>query len=115
MLVIAGLVLACAPTLVHDPGPAADTFAAIERRIPWGTLGGFGALLVARTQLRPWRTMIASLVMWVTLGILIARGIGLVLDGADDSMQWVWFGVEVAVIAAAAAYLGRARARDRAR
>ena len=110
LLVLAGLVLACAPTLVHDPGPAADTFAAIERRIPWGALGGLGALLIARTQLKPWKITIAAFVVWVTTGILVARGIGLALDGADSAKQWMWFGVEVVVIAAAAVYIKRAKA-----
>ena len=36
LLVVIGLLLAVMPTMAHDPGPAADTFQAIERRIPWG-------------------------------------------------------------------------------
>jgi hypothetical protein len=112
---LVGVVLACFPTLVSDPGPAADTFEAIERRIPWGTLAGVGALFVARTRLRPFWTSIAAVVCWVTSGILVARLIGLVLDGADSGRQWMWVGVEVVVIALAAAYLVRARNRDESR
>lgn len=108
-LALAGLVLAFAPTLVSDPGPAADSFAAIERRIPWGLLLGVGAFLVARTQLKPWSHTLASFVFWVVIGILVARGIGLALDGADSGMQWVWVLVEVIVIAGAGAFLARKR------
>ena len=88
VLLVVGLVLIVAPTLVHDPGPAANTFEAIERRIPWGGLAGLGALLIARTTLRPWRGTIASFAFWVTLGLLVARVAGLMLDGADDDKQY---------------------------
>ncbi len=105
LLVVAGLVLTCAPTLVGDPGPAADTFAAIERRIPYGGIAGLGALLVARTALRPWAVTLASFVFWVTTGLLVARCIGLALDGADDQRQWMWVGVEAVIALAAGLYV----------
>lgn len=107
VLLVVGLVLIVAPTLVHDPGPAANTFEAIERRIPWGGLAGLGALLIARTTLRPWRGTIASFAFWVTLGLLVARVAGLMLDGADDDKQWMWVAVELVIVLAAAAYLRR--------
>ena len=109
LLVVAGLVLVCAPTLVSDPGPAADTFAAIERRIPYGGIAGLGALFIARTQLRPWTVTVASVVLWVTTGLLVARCIGLVLDGADDQRQWLWVAVEAAIALAAGLYVRHRR------
>lgn len=102
---IAGVVLAIAPTLVSDPGPAADTYAAIERRVWWGAMTGFGALLVVRTRLKPWRITLAHFVGWVVAGFLLARVIGLVLDGMDSAMQWVWTVVEVVIVAIAAWYV----------
>lgn len=107
LLLVAGLVLMVVPTLVHDPGLAASSYEAIERRIPWGGLAGLGALLIARRTLRPWRATLASFVFWLTLGLLVARVAGLVLDGADDRRQWVWVAVELAIVLAAAAYLRR--------
>lgn len=107
LLALVGLVLTVAPTLAHDPGPAADTFAAIERRIPWGGLAGAGALLMARRALRPWQATIAAAIFWVTLGLLVARLVGLALDGADSSRQWLWVAVETAIVLGAAAYLRR--------
>lgn len=109
LLAVVGLVLACAPTLVSDPGPAADTFAAIERRIPYGGLAGLGALLVARTQLRPWTITVASVVLWLTTGLLVARCIGLALDGADDQRQWMWVAVEAVIVLAAGLYMRHRR------
>ena len=45
-----------------------------------------------------------SVVFWVTVGLLVARGIGLVLDGTDPR-QWQWVAVEGVVAAAAGTYL----------
>ena len=109
-LVIAGLVLTLVPSLVGDSGPAPNTFAAIERRIPWGALAGLGALLVARTQLRPLNISFAWLVFWATSGVLVARLLGLALDGADSRAQWMWVGVEIVVVVASIAYARHKRA-----
>lgn len=104
-IAIAGVVLACAPTLVHDPGPAVDTYAAIERRVWWGAMTGLGALLIVRTRLKPWKITLAHVVGWIVAGFLLARVIGLVLDGWDSAMQWVWTVVEIVIVALAAWYV----------
>jgi hypothetical protein len=104
---LGGLVLVIAPTLVSDPGPAADTFEAIERRVRWGALGGLGALLIVRTRLGPWPTTVAVAVICVTAGFLVARLIGLLLDGMDSGRQWRWVGVEAVIVLAAWAFLAR--------
>ena len=105
LLAIGGLVLIFAPTLVHDPGPAPDSFAAIERRIQWGAVLGFGLLLVFRTRVEPWASTVAAFVLWMVVGVLIARVAGLALDGADSGKQWMWVGVEAVVAGIAGAYL----------
>jgi hypothetical protein len=110
---LGGLVLVLAPTLVSDPGPAADTFEAIERRVRWGALAGLGALLLVHTRLRPWPTTVAMAVLMVTAGFLVARIIGLVLDGMDSGRQWMWTGIEVAIVLVAWAFIAR-RARKQA-
>lgn len=104
-MVLVGLVLACAPTLVHDPGPPADLFAAIERRIPFGGLAGIGALLASGARFRPWPVGVASLFAWVTGGLLIARLVGLALDGAGSAEQWMWVVVELFVLVGAVVFL----------
>lgn len=110
LLVVAGAVLVVAPTLVHDPGPAANTFEAIERRIPWGGLLGLGALVLLHRNYKPWPNAVAGFVLWVVAGLLVARLVGLVLDGADVPMQWVWVVVEAAIVVGAWVFL-RWRAR----
>ena len=111
LIAVAGLVLAAVPTLVNDPGPAADTYAAIERRVWYGAIAGFGALLVARTSLKPWVETIAAFVFWIVAGFLAARVIGLALDGIDSGKQWLWTAIEVAICVVAWLFL---RHRQRA-
>lgn len=108
--IVVGLVLAWAPTLVSDPGPAPDLFEAIERHTRWGGLIALGLMLNARTQLKPYRVTAAHAVLWLSTGYLVARGIGLALEGVGNRMQWLWFGIEVALIVGAAAYLRRKHA-----
>lgn len=88
LIALVGLVLSCAPTLVHDPGPAVDTYEAIERRVWYGAMTGLGVLLIVRTQLKPWKTTLAHVVLWIVGGFLLARVIGLVLDGMDSWLSW---------------------------
>jgi cell division protein FtsW (lipid II flippase) len=111
LLCVVGLVFVFAPTLVTDAGPAPDTFEAIERRVRWGALGGLGALLVARTSLRPWSITLGVAVFWLTAGFLAARLIGLLLDGMDSGRQWMWVGVEALIVIAAWAFVARRSAR----
>jgi hypothetical protein len=56
------LVLATVPTLISDPGPAADSYEAIERRVWWGALAGLGALLATLPSVRPWSVAFVSFV-----------------------------------------------------
>jgi cell division protein FtsW (lipid II flippase) len=105
LLALGGLVLIFAPTLAYDPGPPPDAFAAVERRIPWGALLGFGLLLVFRTRLMPWAATVASFVLWMVVGVIIARLAGMALDGAGGGKQWMWVGVEAVVAGIAGAYL----------
>ncbi len=105
ILLFGGVVLAFAPTLVYDPGPANDLFRTIERRIPWGGLAGLGLLFVLHTKWKPWLASVAAVVCWATTGAIFARLVGLMLDGAGSSKQWMWVVAEAAVIAVAGFFL----------
>ncbi|MGH1347737.1 MAG: hypothetical protein ACRBN8_39650 [Nannocystales bacterium] len=109
MVVVAlGAVMAAFPgwfePLTGGPGPAADTFAAIERRIRGGMVLGLGLVLIARTTLRPWSVTVASLLFYVLLGALLARILGLVIEG-DDPRQWLYVALEGVLLALAALWL----------
>lgn len=112
LLAIAALVLAFAPTLVSDPGPAPDLFEATERHVRWGLLVGVGAFLVVRTKLRPFWITVLWLVFWLSAGYLVARLIGIGLEGAGSVMQWVWAAVELAICAVIGGVLYRKRDAD---
>lgn len=105
ILVVVGQTFALFPTLAFDPGPAPDLFEAVERHARWGLAIGVGAFLIARTHPRPWKVAVASAIQWLSLGYLIARVTGMVLEGAGSQRQWVACGVELAVGLAAIAFL----------
>jgi hypothetical protein len=105
LVALGALVLVLAPTLAHDPGPAPDLFEAIERRVRWGLGVGVGALLVARPWRRPWSVVFAWVLLCGSGGYLIARLIGIALEGPGSGMQWVWTGVEVVLCALTAAWI----------
>ena len=106
-----GVVMAAFPGwfggLTDSAEPPADTFAAIERRVRGGMVLGVGLVLLARTELRPWSTTLASVVFYFVLGALLMRVLGLVIDG-HDGRQWLWVAGEALVLALAAVWLWRA-------
>jgi len=115
LIAIVTLIFVFAPTLVSDPGPAPDLFEAIERRVRWGLGVGVGALLV----LHPWRRPGSVIFAWVLFcgsgGYLVARLIGMVIEGLGSDRQWIYTAVEVVICALAAGWIGYRRgAPDRA-
>jgi len=96
-LVVAGATLAWNPELVSNKPVPSDTFEATERRIWWGLLIGFGALLLFHHQLVPWQPTIAATLSALLFGLLIARLIGIILDGYAVK-QWVNVGIEVVIL-----------------
>jgi len=97
-LVIVGIVLVSNPELVSDKPIPSDTFEAIERRIWWGLFIGVGALLLFRSQFRPWLKTLVATGFALIFGLLIARLIGIVLDGSVVK-QWAYVGVECVILA----------------
>jgi hypothetical protein len=96
-ILIAGVVLSCNPEFVSNKPVPEDVFEAVERRIKWGVVVGFGLLFIFHTQLRPWLGTVAAIGVALTVGILIARFIGIVLDGSVPR-QWFWMAVEFVVL-----------------
>ena len=92
--------------LTGGPEPAADTFAAIERRVRGGMVLGIGLALIARTELRPWSVTIASALFYFLLGALLARLLGLIIEGIHPR-QWLYVAVEALLMALAALWLWR--------
>lgn len=110
VLAVLGTVMAAFPgwfgPLTGGPEPAADTFEAIERRVRGGMVLGVGLALIARTELRPWSVTIASVLLYFMLGALLARILGLIIEGIDPR-QWLSVAIETFLMTLAALWLWR--------
>lgn len=109
VLFIVGIVLAYNPELVSKKPVPADAFEAIERRIGWGLFIGFGILLQFHHKLLPWQPTVSATLLSLLVGLLIARLIGIALDGAV-AKQWMNVGVELIVMAPLAWWYRKVRA-----
>ncbi|GAB1620849.1 hypothetical protein AAOGI_08990 [Agarivorans albus] len=98
VLFIAGIVLVSNPELVSNKAIPDNTFDAIERRIWWGLLIGFGCLLMFHHQFQPWVTSLAATSASLMFGLLVARLIGIMLDGSVTK-QWLYVGLELVLLA----------------
>ncbi|WP_026970875.1 DUF4345 family protein [Aliagarivorans marinus] len=97
LLIVAGVVLAWNPELVSNKPIPSDTFQATERRIWWGLLIGVGTLLMFHHQLQPWGATIAATGASLLFGLLVARLIGIMLDGPVVK-QWINVGIELVIL-----------------
>ena len=96
-LIILGIVLASNPEYVSNKPVPVDTVDAIERRIWWGLFIGVGILLQFHHQLLPWQPTVSATVASLLVGLLIARLIGIALDGSV-AKQWFYVGIELVLL-----------------
>jgi len=109
-LAVVGLASAVFPAwfgpLTQWPEPAGDVFEAIERRVRGGMLLGVGWAFIAIPAVRPWSVSIPSVILYFMTGALVARFIGLLVEGTVQK-QWLLVAVEAVIMAAAALWLWR--------
>lgn len=98
LLLIVGVVLVVNPELISSKPIPDNTFAAIERRIWWGLIIGLGTLLLFHHELTPWLPTLAATGASMMFGLLVARLIGIMLDGSLIK-QWLYVGIELALLA----------------
>jgi len=115
---IGAVLAAVAVALVFSPlsvaavlhRPAHTSSQMINLRASWGgTLLGVAAFLMWLPALRPPRRFVVGLLLWSMAGIACARAVGFVLDGHPDTLQWMWLGAEVAIVALCALSLRSSR------
>ncbi|MFK7987570.1 MAG: hypothetical protein AB8I08_16240 [Sandaracinaceae bacterium] len=109
VVAVASLVIAFVPTLVFDPGPAPDLFEATERHVRWGLGTGLGAVFVVNRWRRPWSVLIAWIACCVSGGYLLARFVGIALQGVDSPKQWMLVAIEIGICLLAAWWIRRQR------
>ena len=96
--IVVGVVLAWNPELVTGKPVPEDAFEATERRIWWGLIIGFGTLLLFHHRLQPWTATVAATASALMFGLLVARLIGIALDGSVVK-QWINVGIELVILA----------------
>ncbi len=84
-----------------------DAYQAIERRVRGGMVAGVGLAFIARTELRPWADTIAYGIFYILLGALLARLLGILLEGSIPR-QWMLVAVEAGLMVLPALWLWRA-------
>lgn len=97
VLIMIGIVLVWNPELVSNKPIPTDTFKAIERRIWWGLIIGIGRLPWFHTQLQPWMATLAATLSALMFGLLVARLIGIMLDGSVLK-QWINVAIELVIM-----------------
>ncbi len=96
-LIIVGVALVWNPEIVSNKPIPSDAFKATERRIWWGLFIGFGTLLLFHHQLLPLMPTIAATGSALLFGLLVARLIGVMLDGSVLK-QWINVGIELVIL-----------------
>lgn len=91
------MLLAIKPDLFGKFSPAIGSNQMIEKRVKWGMLIGLGGFLVVTNDWFSWGLLTTAFLASVTLGILLARLTGFVLDGIFIK-QLYWLLIEVAAL-----------------
>lgn len=99
LLILIGIVLVSNPELISNKPIPDDTFRAVERRVWWGLFISAGVLLLFHHQLQPWLFTFVAASTAITFGLLVARLIGIALDGSVPK-QWLWVVVEGVILVA---------------
>ncbi|RXG32339.1 DUF4345 family protein [Leeuwenhoekiella marinoflava] len=94
VLLIAGCVLTYKPNLISNIPLSENPYQMIEVRVKWGFLIGLGILFIFYTQWSDWKLAVCAVLFFLTLGIIIARLFGFVLDGFF-SKQVFWLTIEI--------------------
>jgi len=97
VLLIAGCVLIYKPNIMSKIPLPENPYQMIEMRVKWGFLIGLGILFIFFNQWSDWKLMVCALLFFLTLGIIIARLFGFVLDGFF-SKQLLWLTIEIVAL-----------------
>ena len=97
ILLMAGFILAYKPEWVSTHPLPTDLYEMIERRVRWGLVIGLGLLLLFHHPWTSWGLTVSALLVALTSGVIIARLLGVVLDGFY-AKQMGWLAIEFAAL-----------------
>jgi hypothetical protein len=81
LLIISGIMMTLKPWLFSQAPKHGSGYAMIEKRVLWGLLIGSGIFLIHFQQWGRWELTAWAILSSLAFGIIIARMLGMVLDG----------------------------------
>ena len=98
VLFIAGFILAFKPDLFGKFSTPVDPYQMIEKRVKWGILIGLGGFMIFHNNnWTSWGLITTALLAALTIGIIIARLTGFLLNGFFTK-QLYWLLMELVVL-----------------
>ena len=97
VLLIGGCALTYKPNIISKIPLPENAYRMIEMRVKWGFPIGLGILLIFYNQWSNWKLLVCAVLFFLTLGIVIARLFGFVLDGFF-SKQLLWLTIEIVAL-----------------
>jgi phosphatidylserine synthase len=97
VLLVAGCVLTYKPNLISNIPLPENPYQMTEVRVKWGFLIGLGILFIFYNHWSDWKLTVCAVLSFLTLGIIITRLFGFVLDGFF-SKQLLWLTIEIVAL-----------------
>ena len=97
VLLVSGCVLTYKPNLVSKIHLPENPYQMIEMRVKWGFLIGLGIFLIFYNQGSAWKLTVCALSFFLTLGIIMVRLSGFILDGFFLK-QLLWLTIEIVAL-----------------
>ena len=91
------LMAGCVPNIISKFPFPENAYQMIEMMIKWGFLIGLGMFLIFYNQWSNWKLLVCAVFFFLTLGIVIARLFGFVLD-CFFSKQLLWLTIEIVAL-----------------
>lgn len=87
MAIIIGATFSVAPRLIQNLSAVTSTFDLIEQRTKWGVLLGAGLFLLLQNHFNNWIFLISGIFLWFTVGVIIARMTGIIIEDPQNKKQ----------------------------
>ena len=96
-VLIIGILLTIYPQWISAIPKETKGYELIEKRVGYGFLIGFGIFTILYQHNTSWKTIVCLLLFSFTLGVIVARSIGLLVNGFFLK-QFLWLGIEFIIL-----------------